>query len=138
MPVRWRVLRNVRPKYSCPVCERIVHAPALVSAIARGNPVLSEVEGATLATLVHVVVSKFDCHLRLYHQNEMMVAPGGDIDRSTLAGWTGQAAALLPSVRRHGTARNLVSLHVRPDRPASNIPSGRVSRFTPGRCLCRL
>ena len=57
VPVRWRVVCNVRPKYSCRVCEKIVQAPAPVSAVARGK--------ATFATLAHVVVSKFDHHLPL-------------------------------------------------------------------------
>ncbi|HEX2019640.1 MAG TPA: IS66 family transposase [Aurantimonas sp.] len=90
MPVHWRVVRNVRPKYSCRACEKIVQAPAPVSAVARGK--------ATFATLAHVVVSKFDHHLPLYRQAEMMAAQGLDIDRSTLAGWTGQAAVLLDPV----------------------------------------
>ena len=90
MPVRWRVARQVRPKYSCRRCEKIVQAPAPVSAVARGK--------ATFATLAHVVVSKFEHHLPLYRQAEMMAAQGLDIDRSTLAGWTGQAAALLDPV----------------------------------------
>ena len=90
MPVLWRVVRQVRPKYSCRRCEKIVQAPAPVSAVARGK--------ATFATLAHVVVSKFDHHLPLYRQAEMMAAQGLDIDRSTLAGWTGQAAALLDPV----------------------------------------
>src|SRR3546814_16716272 len=41
-----------------------------------------------------VVVHKFDHHLPLYRQAEMMAAQGLDIDRSTLAGWAGQAAHL--------------------------------------------
>ena len=90
VPVRWRVVRNVRPKYSCRVCEKIVQAPAPVSAVARGR--------ATFATLAHIVVSKFDHHLPLYRQAGMMAAQGLDIDRSTLAGWTGQAAALLDPI----------------------------------------
>lgn len=90
MPVRWRVVRQLRPKYSCRRCARIVQAQAPVSAVARGK--------ATFATLAHVVVSKFDHHLPLYRQAEMMAAQGLDIDRSTLAGWTGQAAALLDPV----------------------------------------
>ena len=90
VPVRWRVVRNVRPKYSCRVCEKIVQTPAPVSAVARGK--------TTFATLAHVVVSKFDHHLPLYRQAEMMAAQGLDIDRSTLAGWTGQAAALLAPI----------------------------------------
>jgi len=90
VPVRWRVIRQVRPKYSCRSCEKIVQAPAPAKAVARGK--------ATFATLAHVVVSKFDHHLPLYRQAEMMAAQGLDIDRSTLAGWTGQAAALLDPI----------------------------------------
>ena len=90
MPVLWRVVRQVRPKYSCRRCEKIVQAPTPPKAVARGK--------ATFATLAHVVVAKFDHHLPLYRQAEMMAAQGLDIDRSTLAGWTGQAAALLDPV----------------------------------------
>lgn len=89
-PVQWRVVRTVRPKYSCRSCEKIIQASAPVKAIARGK--------ATFATLAHIVVSKFDHHLPLYRQAEMMAAQGIDIDRSTLAGWHGQAAALLDPI----------------------------------------
>jgi transposase len=89
-PVQWRVVRTIRPKYSCRVCEKIVQASAPVKAIARGK--------ATFATLAHVIVAKFDHHLPLYRQSEMMAAQGVDIDRSTLAGWTGQASALLDPI----------------------------------------
>src|SRR5690606_22597368 len=46
----------------------------------------------------HIVVSKFDHHLPLYRQAEMMAAQGIDIDRSTLAGWAGQASRLLDPI----------------------------------------
>jgi len=72
LPVHWRVVRNVRPKYSCRTCDRIVQAAAPVKAVARGK--------ATFATLAHVVVSKFDYHLPLYRQSEMEAAQGLDID----------------------------------------------------------
>jgi len=90
LPVQWRVVRTVRPKYSCRACEKIVQAPAQPKAIVRGK--------ASFATLAHVVVSKFDHHLPLYRQAEMMAAQGIDIDRSTLAGWAGQAAGLLAPI----------------------------------------
>ena len=90
VPVSWRVVRHVRPKYSCRSCERIVQAPAPSKPIARGK--------ATFGTLAHVVVAKFDHHLPLYRQAEMMAAQGVELDRSTLAGWTGQAAALLDPI----------------------------------------
>lgn len=53
---------------------------------------------ATFGTLPHVVVSKFDHHLPLYRQAEIMAAQGIEIDRSTLAGWVGQAAVLLDPI----------------------------------------
>jgi len=90
LPVQWRVVRTVRPKYSCRTCEKIVQAPAQPKAVAKGK--------ASFATLAHVVVSKFDHHLPLYRQAEMMAAQGIDIDRSTLAGWAGQAAGLLAPI----------------------------------------
>lgn len=90
LPVQWRVMRTVRPKYSCRTCEKIVQAPAPPKAIARGK--------ASFATLAHVVVNKFDHHLPLYRQAEMMAAQGIELDRSTLAGWAGQAAALLDPI----------------------------------------
>lgn len=90
LPIQWRVIRTVRPKYSCRLCEKIVQAPAQPKAIARGK--------ATFATLAHVVVNKFDHHLPLYRQAEMMAAQGIDVDRSTLAGWAGQAASLLDPI----------------------------------------
>ena len=90
VPVQWRVIRTIRPKYSCRSCEKIVQAPAPVKAIARGK--------ATFGTLAHVVVSKFDHHLPLYRQAEIMAAQGIEIDRSTLAGWVGQASVLLDPI----------------------------------------
>jgi len=90
LPVQWRVIRTVRPKYSCRSCETIVQAAAPAKAIARGK--------ASFGTLAHIVVNKFDHHLPLYRQTEMMAAQGLDIDRSTLAGWAGQAAALLDPI----------------------------------------
>jgi Transposase IS66 family/zinc-finger binding domain of transposase IS66 len=91
-PVVFKVVRHIRPKFSCWACETIVQAPAPEKAIARGK--------ASFRMISHVIVSKFDHHLPLYRQAEMMAAQGIDIDRSTLAGWTGLGAALPPSLMR--------------------------------------
>lgn len=117
-PVAWRVVRTIRPKYSCRSCDKVVQAPAPVKAIARGK--------ATFATLAHVVVSKFDHHLPLYRQAEMMAAQGVDIDRSTLAGWVGQASALLdPIVQRiRDTGLKASKLHA-DDTPVPVLDPGR-------------
>jgi transposase len=123
VPVSWRVIRNIRPKYSCRTCEKIVQAPAPPKAIAKGK--------ATFATLAHVVVSKFDHHLPLYRQAEMMAAQGVPLDRSTLAGWSGQAAALLDPIveriRMLGLARS--KLHT-DDTPVPTLDPGRGRKAT--------
>ncbi|QXX76061.1 hypothetical protein MHY1_02935 [Methylovirgula sp. HY1] len=89
-PITYKVVRHVRPKFSCRACEKIVQAPAPAKAIARGK--------ASFRTIAHVIVSKFDHHLPLYRQAEIMAEQGIDIDRSTLAGWAGQGAALLDPI----------------------------------------
>lgn len=52
---------------------------------------LARLRRMTFGALAHVVVAKFDHHLPLYRQAEMMAAQGVDIDRST----DGQALAPL-------------------------------------------
>ena len=113
VPVQWRVIRTVRPNYTCRSCEKIVQAPAPMKAIARGK--------ASFATLAHIVVNKFDHHLPLYRQAEMMAAQGIEIDRSTLAGWAGQAAELLdPIVNR-----------IREEELKANMLKSRIHRRKP-------
>jgi transposase len=152
-PVQCRVVRTIRPppafqrccaslepwqappKYSCRSCDKIVQASAPVKAIARGK--------ATFATLAHVIVSKFDHHLPLYRQSEMMakgtsrlrrtdraagmspeVAQGVDIDRSTLAGWTGQASALLDPIISRIREEGLKATKIHADDSEENGRSG--------------
>ena len=118
VPVQWRVVRTIRPKYSCRSCDRIVQAAAPVKAIARGK--------ATFATLAHVVVAKFDHHLPLYRQAEMMAAQGIELDRSTLAGWAGQASALLDPIvsRIREVGLSAAKIHT-DDTPVPMLEPGR-------------
>lgn len=107
VPVQWRVVRVVRPKYSCRTCEKIVQAEVPAKAIARGK--------ATFATLAHVVVAKYSHHLPLYRQAEMMAAQGLLVDRSTLAGWAGQAASLLDPIYRRIREEGLKAAKIHAD-----------------------
>ena len=118
VPVRWRVVRTIRPKYSCRSCDKVVQAAAPVKAIARGK--------ATFATLAHVVVAKFDHHLPLYRQAEMMAAQGIELDRSTLAGWAGQASALLDPIvsRIREVGLSAAKIHT-DDTPVPMLDPGR-------------
>jgi transposase len=87
VPEHWKVIRHVRPKYSCASCARIVQASAPSRPIERGL--------AGPALLAHVLVSKYCDHLPLYRQSQIYARSGIELDRSTLAEWVGAASALL-------------------------------------------
>lgn len=86
-PVRFKVIRTVRPKLACACCDTIVQAPAPSRPIERGI--------AGPALLAHVLVGKYADHQPLYRQAEVFAREGVDLDRSLLADWVGISAALL-------------------------------------------
>lgn len=87
VPEHWKVVRHVRPKYSCARCAQIVQAPAPSRPIERGL--------AGPGLLAHVLVSKYCDHLPLYRQSQIYARSGIELDRSTLAEWVGHTSALL-------------------------------------------
>jgi transposase len=87
VPASFKVLRQVRPKFSCAGCERIVQAPAPSRPIERGL--------AGPGLLAHVLVAKYADHLPLYRQSEIYARSGLELERSTLADWVGGASRLL-------------------------------------------
>ena len=87
VPASFKVIRHVRPKLSCRICETIVQAPMPSLPIERGKP------GPGL--LAHVLVSKYADHLPLYRQSDIYAREGVDLERSTLADWVGRSVALL-------------------------------------------
>jgi len=95
--VRFKVIRQVRPKLACAGCDRIVQAAAPSRPIERGM--------AGPGLLAHVLVSKYSDHLPLYRQSEIYAREGVELDRSTLADWVGGTSRLLAplveALRRH-------------------------------------
>lgn len=87
VPASFKVIRHVRPKLSCRLCETIVQQPMPSLPIERGRP------GPGL--IAHVLISKYADHLPLYRQSSIYAREGVDLERSTLADWVGRAAALL-------------------------------------------
>jgi transposase len=87
IPDSFKVIRHVRPKYSCIGCNRVVEAPASSRPIERGL--------AGPGLLAHVLIAKYGDHLPLYRQSEIYARQGVEISRSTLAGWVGAASDLL-------------------------------------------
>jgi hypothetical protein len=82
-----KVVRHIREKLSCRVCDTVVAAPARDHAIGRGRA------GAGL--LARIVVPKYDDHLPLYRQAEIFARDGASLETSTLSGWVGATAAAL-------------------------------------------
>jgi transposase len=87
VPENFKVIRHVRPKFTCTGCDRVVEAPAPSRPIERG------LAGPSL--LAHVIVSKYADHLPLFRQSEIYARQGVEISRSTMAGWVGAASDLL-------------------------------------------
>jgi transposase len=102
IPAHFKVIQQVRPKFACACCERIVQAQAPSRPIERG------IAGPGL--LAHVLVSKYCDHLPLYRQSEIYAREGVELERSTLADWVGGTSALLAplveALRRHIMAAN--------------------------------
>ncbi|WP_262270452.1 IS66 family transposase [Microvirga yunnanensis] len=92
-----KLVETARLKKSCRRCEAMVQPPAPTRPVRRGM--------AGPGLLAHILVSKFDDHLPLYRQGEILARLGADIPRSTLIDWCGQAVAALKPltalIRRH-------------------------------------
>lgn len=99
VPSSFKVVQHVRPKVSCRACEAIMQAPLPSFPIERGRP------GPGL--LAHVVVSKYADALPLHRQTVIYARSGVDIDRSTMADWVGDMAALADPLYER------IGLHVR-------------------------
>lgn len=94
VPATFRVLVTRRPRYGCRSCEGgVVQAPAPARIVEGGIP--------TEALIAQVLVFKYADHLPLYRQAQIYTRQGVELDRSTLADWTGRAAWYLRPLRDH-------------------------------------
>jgi transposase len=84
VPAQYRVIVTRRPKLACRACHGVVlqHAPERL--IRGGLP--------TERLVAHVIDAKYQWHLPLYRQAQMLATHGIELDRSTLAFWVGYAA----------------------------------------------
>jgi transposase len=92
-----KLVETARLTKSCRRCEVMVQSPAPTRPVRRGM--------AGPGLLAHILVSKFDDHLPLYRQGEILARLGADIPHSTLIDRCGQAVAALKPltalIRRH-------------------------------------
>ena len=130
IPARLKVIRHVRPRYACRVCEAVFQAPAPDLPIERGRP------GPGL--IAHVAVAKYCDGLPLFRQSVILAREGVEIDRVTLADWIGRAAWwLAPLARLIGTtcwrSRCLHRRH--PDPHARTRPRANQAGAVLGLCV---
>jgi transposase len=93
VPAQYQVVVTRRPKYACRGCEgAVVQAPAPARLIEGGLP--------TERLVAQVLVDKSADHCPLYRQAQGFARHGIELDRSTLAFWTGYAAAELKPLWR--------------------------------------
>jgi transposase len=85
VPASLFVRRFIRRKSACRACQEHVAIPAKPP-----QPIEKGLPGPGL--LAHVITNKYAFHLPLYRQEEILAHHGVTISRSTLCGWTAQAA----------------------------------------------
>jgi transposase len=79
-PAQVRVIRHIRPKYSCPCCRQGVQiAPTPLTLFPKSL--------ATPALLAHIVTAKFVDGLPLYRQETQFDRLGVTLGRATMGGW---------------------------------------------------
>lgn len=87
VPGYFKVIRHVRPKFSCGHCARVIQQPAPARPLERGM--------AAPGLLAQIIVAKYADHCPLYRQQGIYRRSGVELDRATLAAWVGSAAQLL-------------------------------------------
>lgn len=88
IPVKVHVIQHVKKKYACKHCEETIKTASMPA-----QPIPRSI--ASPGLLSHVLVSKFEDHLPLHRQEQMLRRIGIDIPRSTLCLWVIRCAELL-------------------------------------------
>ena len=87
VPAQFFVQRQIRGKWACKCCQKLVQEPAAAQVFDNALP--------TPALQAHTVVSRFVDHLPYYRQEQINARSGVHTPRSTLASWSGQTGAQL-------------------------------------------
>lgn len=98
VPARVEVIRHVRPKYACPVCEEGVSlTPPPAKLLPKSN--------ASATLLAYIATAKYQDALPLYRQSQIFARHGAEIPRNTLARWMVQVGErlmpLVDALRQH-------------------------------------
>ena len=86
IPAIIRVIRHIRPKYSCKSCEGVEDEGATVK-IAPVPPQIIPKSIASGGLLAHILTAKFEDALPFYRQEKQFTRLGVDLGRATMCNW---------------------------------------------------
>lgn len=92
IPAIIRVIRHVRPQYSCKSCEGVEDEGPTVR-IAPVPPQIIPKGIASGGLLAHVLTAKFEDALPFYRQEKQFTRLGVELNRATMCSWAMKAAA---------------------------------------------
>jgi len=87
VPASLRVIRYVRPRFSCTCCDRMAQAPAV------GRPIARSYAGPGL--LSRIMTAKYLDHQPLYRQSQIYAREGVELPETTMGDWVGGVHELL-------------------------------------------
>ena len=96
IPAQIRVIKHVRPKYSCRMCER--EGTSVAIQIADVPPSIIPKSMATPSLLAQIVSNKMHYGLPLYRQENMFSEAGIELSRQTMSRWLITCADRLQSL----------------------------------------
>ena len=96
IPAEIRVIKHVRPKYSCRACER--EGTSVAIHIADVPPSIIPKSMATPSLLAQIVSNKMHYGLPLYRQEKMFAEAGIELSRQTMSRWLIACADKLQSL----------------------------------------
>ena len=90
IPVQYCVIEQIRLKYGCRFCDKVVMAPKPAA------PIPKAIAGPSLLT--DVILNRYQYHLPFYRQSKLMQSQGILINDNTLANWAFAAGEALLKV----------------------------------------
>lgn len=97
IPAKVQVIVNVRKKYACKACEETIKIASMPAQMIPKSI-------ATPGSLSHIAISKYDDHLPLYRQEEILLRHGIDIARNTLGEWMIRSGEAVEPLIHHRSA----------------------------------
>jgi transposase len=87
IPAVLKVIEHIKIKYTCRRCETITSPPKPLSPLPKSM--------ASASLMAEVIIKKYDHHLPLYRQSQILAQEGIEIPDNTLGNWVMGAATVL-------------------------------------------